>query len=86
MRRHDDLQDAAAMVPSDWPTRDQLTGPAFGIATSREQLLQKWNAVPERISNAMPTSGLMRSPTIGTKRTSISPPLLARDRYDPRVR
>jgi ABC-type transporter Mla subunit MlaD len=50
----DDLQDAAAMVPSDWPTRDQLRGLLSEIATSKEQLIQKWSAVPERIRNAMP--------------------------------
>ena len=50
----DDLQDAAAMVPSDWPTRDQLRSLLSEIATSKEQLIQKWSAVPERIRNAMP--------------------------------
>jgi len=38
-----------AMVPSDWPTRDQLRGLLSEIATSKDQLLQKWSAVPERI-------------------------------------
>lgn len=50
----DDLQDAAAMIPSDWPTRDQLRTLLAEIATSKDQLEQKWNAVPERIRNAMP--------------------------------
>lgn len=50
----DDLQDAAAMIPSDWPTRDQLRTLLAEIATSKDQLEQRWNAVPERIRNAMP--------------------------------
>jgi len=50
----DDLQDAAAMIPSDWPTRDQLRTLLAEIATSKDQLERKWNAVPERIRNAMP--------------------------------
>lgn len=50
----DDLQDAAAMIPSDWPTRDQLRTLLAEIAASKDQLEQKWNAVPERIRNAMP--------------------------------
>jgi len=36
----DDLQDAAAMVPSDWPTRDQLRGLLSEIATSKEHFFK----------------------------------------------
>jgi len=50
----DDLQDAAAMIPSDWPTRDQLRTLLAEVASSKDRLEQKWNAVPERIRNAMP--------------------------------
>jgi hypothetical protein len=51
----DDLQDAAAIL-SDWPTRDQLRG-LLGDRHLQEQRVQKWNAVPERIRNAMPNRG-----------------------------
>jgi hypothetical protein len=50
----DDPRDAAAMIPPDWPTRDQLRGLLAEIATSKDQLALKWKAVPERIRNAMP--------------------------------
>jgi hypothetical protein len=50
----DDLQDAAAMIPADWPTRDQLRNLLAEIAASKEQLELKWKAIPERIRNAMP--------------------------------
>lgn len=50
----DDLQDAAAMIPNDWPTRDQLRELLKEIAISKDELALKWQAVPERIRNAMP--------------------------------
>src|SRR4051812_7882616 len=49
-----DLQGAAAMVPSDWPTRGQLRGLLSEIAPSQEQLLQKWSAGPHPTRNAIP--------------------------------
>src|SRR3954454_10299509 len=82
----DDLQDAAAMVPSDWPTRDQLRGLLSEIATSKEQLLQKWSAVPERIRNAMPNKRPDAVSDDWDKEDvdypPYPPPLFRRDRHD----
>ena len=50
----DDPREAAAMIPPDWPTRDQLRGLLGEIGTSQDQLALKWKSVPERIRNAMP--------------------------------
>ncbi len=50
----DDPRDAAAMIPSDWPTRDQLRELLEQVANSKDELARKWSAVPERIRNAMP--------------------------------
>jgi hypothetical protein len=49
----DDPRDAAAMIPSDWPTRDQLRALLEEAANSQDQLALQWNKLPERIRNAM---------------------------------
>ena len=50
----DDARDAAAMIPNDWPTRDELRALLEQVATSKDELELKWAAIPERIRNAMP--------------------------------
>ena len=50
----DDPGDAAAMIPNDWPTRDELKSLLEKVATSKDDLELKWGAIPERIRNAMP--------------------------------
>jgi len=50
----DDPRDAAAMVPADWPTRDQLRALLEKVANSKDELELKWSTIPERIRNAMP--------------------------------
>jgi len=50
----DDPRDAAAMIPSDWPTKDELRALLEEVATQKDDLAAKWNAVPERIRDAMP--------------------------------
>jgi hypothetical protein len=50
----EDPRDAAAMIPSDWPTRDQLRELLEQVANSKDELELKWSAIPERIRNAMP--------------------------------
>ena len=50
----DDAGDAAAMIPQDWPTRDELKSLLEKVATSKDDLELKWAAIPERIRNAMP--------------------------------
>jgi hypothetical protein len=50
----DDPRDAAAMIPGDWPTRDQLRALLEQVANSKDELELKWASIPERIRNAMP--------------------------------
>ena len=50
----DDARDAAAMIPPDWPTRDQLRALLEKVANSKDELELKWSTIPERIRNAMP--------------------------------
>jgi hypothetical protein len=50
----DDPRDAAAMIPNDWPTRDELKALLEKVANSKDERDRKWSAVPERIRHAMP--------------------------------
>jgi hypothetical protein len=50
----DDPRDAAAMIPNDWPTRDELRTLLEKVAGSKDELDLKWAAIPERIRDAMP--------------------------------
>src|SRR5262249_2399839 len=50
----DDPRDAAAMIPSDWPTKDELRALLEEGATSKDDLATRWNTGPERIRDAMP--------------------------------
>src|SRR5258708_2120512 len=70
----DDLQDAAAMGPSDWPTRDQPRRLPSEVATSKDPLLQKSSPVPERIRNPMPNKGPDAVPDDWDEEDVDSPP------------
>src|SRR5262245_54016655 len=50
----DDLQEARALISSEWPTADQLQALMTELENAKDRLALDWDKLPQRVRDAMP--------------------------------